>query len=84
MSRIIYISGPSGTAKTKVKDKFESLAKPLSIQFERAIVTMSRDMRSDESQGNLWYFKPLEEIKDASKLDRPARVMEQFLRIYEA
>ena len=70
MSRIIYISGPSGMAKTKVKEKLEKLAAPLGIRFERVIVTTSRDMRPGESQGNPWYFKLASEI-DADHRKNP-------------
>jgi guanylate kinase len=56
-------------AKTKVKEKFEKLAAPLGIRFERAIVTMSRDMRPIESQGDPWYFKTALEIEANHKRD---------------
>ena len=79
MGKIIYVSGPSGTAKTKVKDKLESLASPLGVRFERTIVTMSRDMRPGESQGNPWYFKSLEEIK-AANAKEPERYLTAEIR----
>lgn len=63
MSKLIYVTGPSGMAKTKVKEKFEGLAAPLGIRFERVIATMSRDMRPNESQGNPWYFSSNQEIE---------------------
>lgn len=74
MSRLIYISGPSGTAKTSIKNKLESLAGPLGIQFERVIVTTSRDIRPNESQGNPWYFKSASEI-DADHRKDPERFL---------
>ena len=63
MSKIIFVTGPSGMAKTKVKEKFENLAKPLGIQFQRVIATVSRDMRPNENQGDPWFFKSAAEIK---------------------
>ena len=56
MSKIIFVTGPSGMAKTKVKEKFENLAKPLGIQFQRVIATVSRDMRPNENQGRSMVF----------------------------
>ncbi len=49
-------------AKTKVKEKFERLAATLGFRFERVIVTTSREIRPNESQGNPWYFKSAAEI----------------------
>ena len=76
MSRMLYVAGPSGMAKTKVKEKLEKLAAPLGIRFERVVVATSRDMRPSESQGNPWYFKSAAEI-DANhrkNLDRYLKV----------
>lgn len=56
-------------AKTKVKEKFEKLVAPLGIRFERAIVTMSRDMRPHENQGDPWYFKSSKEIEAKHEQD---------------
>jgi guanylate kinase len=75
LSKIVYISGPSGMAKTKVKEKLDQLAAPLGIRFERAIVTMSRDMRPHESQGDPWYFIPLAEI-EANHRENPERYLQ--------
>jgi guanylate kinase len=74
LGKIIYISGPSGMAKTIVKEKLERLAIPLGIRFERAIATMSREMRPHESQGNPWYFKSLAEI-EADHIKNPQRYL---------
>ena len=63
MSKIIYVTGPSGMAKTKVKEKLEKLAKPLGIQFQRVMATVSRDIRPNENQGDPWFFKSAVEIK---------------------
>jgi len=63
VSKLIYVTGPSGMAKTRIKEKMEGLARPMGIKFDRIIATMSRTMRPNESQGNPWYFKSAEEIK---------------------
>jgi guanylate kinase len=82
MGKIIYISGPSGMAKTIVKQKMERLANPLGIRFERAIVTMSRSMRPQESQGDPWYFKSLPEI-EANHKSNPERYLKVEARSEE-
>lgn len=69
MSHIIFISGPSGMGKTKIKDKLENLEKVLNINFERVIITTSRSMRPGESQGNPWYFKSADDIEKLYKSD---------------
>jgi guanylate kinase len=79
MSKIIYISGPSGTAKTKVKEKFECLATTLGFRFERVIVTTSREIRPNESQGNPWYFRSAAEINANHEKD-PERYLKVEVR----
>jgi len=79
MSRLVYVSGPSGMAKTRVKEKLERLAGPLGIQFERTVVTTSREMRLSESQGNPWYFKSAVEI-DAEHMKDPKRYLKAEIR----
>jgi len=79
MSRVIYVSGPSGMAKTKVKEKLERLAMPLGIRFQRVIVVTSRDMRPGETQGNPWYFKSAADI-DSDRDKDPARYLRVEIR----
>ena len=82
MKKIVYVSGPSGMAKTKVKEKFERLAPVLGIRFERVIVTMSREMRPGESQGDPWYFKSITEI-ESNHRNNPERYLKVEARIGE-
>lgn len=66
MSKIVFVSGPSAMAKSKVKSKLEALASILNINFQRVIISTSRKMRDGESQGNPWWFKTRDEIKTAA------------------
>lgn len=79
MKRVIYVSGPSGMSKTKVKEKLDRLAGPLGIRFERVIVATSRGMRQGESQGNPWYFKSAADI-DADHKKNPDRYLKVEIR----
>ena len=63
MGKLVFVSGPAGMGKTKVKEKLEALSDALGINFERVIVDTSRNMRPCESQGDPWYFKKASEIE---------------------
>jgi guanylate kinase len=67
MSKIIFISGPSAMAKSSIKSKLEFLAPSLNINFQRVIISTSRDMRDNESPGNPWWFISREKIFEAAK-----------------
>jgi len=69
MKKIIYLSGPSGIAKTKIKDKLENLAPVLGFHFERVIITTSRAIRPNECEGDPWYFSPKVEIEKRALSD---------------
>jgi len=79
MSRVIYVSGPSGMAKTKIREKLDNLARPLGIQFERVIVATSREMRPGESEGNPCFFRSAFEINADTTRD-PARYLRVEVR----
>src|SRR4051812_20479746 len=63
MSKIVFVSGPSGMAKTTIKAKLERLSSVLGISFARVIITTSRTMRPGESQGNPWHFESHDDIQ---------------------
>ena len=52
MIELIFETGPSGMAETRIKEKMEGFARPMGIKFDRVIATMSRTMRPNENQGN--------------------------------
>jgi guanylate kinase len=74
IARIVYISGPSGMAKTRIKEKMEQLAVPLGFKFERVVAATSRPIRPNESEGNPWYFKSISEIQ-SNHLADPGRFL---------
>lgn len=69
MSKIVFVSGPSGMAKSSVKTKLESLGPVLGIDFQRVIIATSRGPRDNESRGNPWWFESAKLIQASAKAD---------------
>ena len=69
MKRVIFVSGPSGISKTRIKEKLENLAPALGILFERVIAFTSRKMRQNEREGDPWFFRTSGQIEKMNAYD---------------
>lgn len=77
MKKIFAIYGPSGSGQDSI---IEGIAKQLPI--ERVITTVSRGMRSTESQGHPYYFITAEEFEKLITADALAEYVKKYTGIY--
>ena len=77
MKNIFVIYGPSGSGQDSV---IEGIAKKIPI--ERAITTVSREMRSFESQGRPYYFISPEAFEALIRADTLAEHVKKYTGIY--
>ncbi len=74
---IFVIYGPSGSGQDSV---IEGVAKQIAI--ERVITTVTRPMRSTESQGHPYYFISREEFEKEIKQSSLLEYVEKYLGVY--
>lgn len=77
MKNIFVIFGPSGSGQDSV---IEGIAKLLPI--ERVITTVSREMRSSESQMHPYYFVSPEAFEELIQTDSLAEYVKKYTGIY--
>lgn len=77
MKNIFVIYGPSGSGQDSV---IEGIAKLLPI--ERVVTTVSRSMRSHESQGHPYYFISEEEFENLITTEALAEFVQKYTGIY--
>ena len=77
MKNVFVIHGPSGSGQDSI---IEGVAKLLPI--ERVITTVSREMRSFESQGHPYYFITKEAFEDLLRADALAEYVQKYTGIY--
>lgn len=77
MKNIFVIYGPSGSGQDSV---IEGVANVLPI--ERVITTVSREMRTDESQGHPYYFISLAEFEELIHTNSLAEYVKKYTGIY--
>lgn len=77
MKNVFVIHGPSGSGQDSI---IEGVAKLLPI--ERVVTTVSREMRSFESQGHPYYFITKESFEDLLRTDALAEYVQKYTGIY--
>ncbi len=77
MKNVFVIHGPSGSGQDSI---IEGVAKLLPI--ERVITTVSREMRSFESQGHPYYFITKEAFEGLLRSDGFAEYVQKYTGIY--
>ncbi len=77
MKNVFVIHGPSGSGQDSI---IEGVAKLLPV--ERVITTVSREMRSFESQRHPYYFITKEAFEDLLRTDALAEYVQKYTGIY--
>ncbi len=77
MNSIFVIYGPSGSGQDSVIEGVERL-----IPIERVVTTVSREMRSFESQGHPYYFISPAEFEELIRTDSLAEYVKKYTGIY--